>query len=189
MPSEARRDSLISSTSLDTRSNYSQSTGDEQDDYDYPTVQDPRDSHGTTPNKHPEASEIHPEKAQSPFSSDTYAKDSLPVVLTNIQTQATDLLDEANRALSKVSLSGGDLQNRLRSAEEERDHYRERKDEYKEYKLVLEKEIQELRNDLAAFQNIMTASRNQLAASQQEVTELREARKEMMEMGKKIFAA
>lgn len=189
MTSKARRGSFISSTSFDTRSNYSQSTGDEQDDCDDPSIGDTRNAHVTTPKKHLEASGIHSEKVQSPLSSDAYAEESLPVVLTNIQTQATDLLDEANRALSKVSLSGGDLQNRLRSAEEERDHYRERKEEYKEYKLVLEKEIQELRNDLAAFQNIMAASRNQLAASQQEVTKLREARNEMIEMGKKLFAA
>jgi chromosome segregation ATPase len=189
MTSKARTDSLISSDPFDTRSNYSQSTGDEQDDYDDPTIEDTRDSHVTTPNKHPEASEIRSEKAQSPLSSETYAKDSLLVMLTNMKTQATDLLDEANRALSKVSLSGEDLQNRLRSAEEDRDHYRERKEEYKKYKSVLEKEIQELRNDLAAFQNIMAASQNQLAASQQEVTKLREARNEMIEEAKKLFSA
>lgn len=172
MTSKARRNSFISSTSFDTRSNYSQSTGDEQDDYDDPTAEDTRDSHVTTPNKHPEALEIYSEKAQSLVSSDTYAKDSLPVMLTNMKTTVTDLID---KALSKASLSGGELHNRLRSAEEERDHYRERKEDYKEYKAVLEEKVENLTIELAA--------------SQAEVVKSQKARNEMIEMGKKIFAA
>lgn len=186
---EARRDSLLSSTSSDTRSNYSQSTGSEKDSDDDPIIENTQHSHVTTPEKHPEASEIPLEKAQSSPRSEADTEENLSLKLAKIKTTFTDLLDEADKALSEASLSGGNLQNRLKSTEKERDHYRKRKEDYKGYKLVLERKIQELRNDLAAFQNIMTAVRNELAASQQEVTNLRKARSEMIEMGKRIFAA
>ena len=176
---KARRDSLISSTSSDTRSNYSQSTGSEQDDDDDDTT---IESTRNSPKGHLEASEIPPEKAQSSQGSEADAGENLSSKLTEIKKNFTNLLDEAKKALSEASLSGGDLQNRLRSTEEERDHYLERKEQYKGYKLVLENEIQDLRENSDALQK-------QLAASQQEAVDLRKARSEMIEMGKKIFAA
>lgn len=176
---EARRDSLISSTSSDTRSNYSQSTGIEQaDDDDDTTIENTRNS----PERHFEASEIPPEKAQSSPGSEADTGENLSSKLTKIKKSFTSLLDEAEKALSQASLSGEDFQNRLRSTKEERDHYLKRKEQYKGYKLVLEKEIQDLKGESDALTK-------QLAASEQEVVDLRKARSEMIEMGKKIFAA
>jgi len=175
MDFKARRDS---STSLDTRSSYSQPSGSEQDDDDDTTIENTRNS----PERYLKASEIPPEKAQSSPGSEADAGENLSSKLMEIKKNFTNLLDEAKKALSEASLSGGDLQNRLRSTEEERDHYLKRKEQYKECKSVLKEEIQDLKEDLSA-------SQKQLAASQQEVVILRKARNEMIEMGKKIFAA
>lgn len=175
---KARRDSFISSTSSDTRSNYSQSTGIEQDDDDDTTIESTRN----LPKGHLEASEITPEKAQSSPGSEADAGENLSSKLTEIKKNLTNLLDEAEKALSEASPSGVDLQNRLRRTQEQRDQNLKRKEEYKGYTLVLEREIQDLREDSDALQK-------QLAASQQEAVDLRRARSEMIEMGKQIFAA
>jgi chromosome segregation ATPase len=175
---KARRDSVISSTSSDIGSHYSRSTGIEQDDDDDTTIENTQNSL----ERHLEASEIPPEKVQSSPGSEADTGENLSSKLTEIKKNLTNLFDEAEKILSEASLPGKDLQNRLRRTQEERDHYIERKKHHKRCNFILKREIQDLREDSDALQK-------QLAASQQEAVDLRKARSEMIEMGKKIFAA
>ena len=175
-----RKDSIISSTSVATGSDYSQRTEDEQDDDDAPTIGNAQDPHVATPDMYSEASAMPSEKAQSSPGSEVDTEKSVSVKLAEMKTKVTNLFDEAEKALSEASLPDEDLQYRLECTKDERDYYRKRKDEYKEYKLLLEKETQKYRDDLAAL-------RDQLAVSQQEVAKLRKARIEMIEMGRKLF--
>lgn len=135
MDFEAQRNSNNSPTPSGTESDYSQLTGNERDeDYDDPNIEDTQYSHVTTPDKHPEASEITPEKAQSSRGCVADTEKSFSEKLAEIKEKVTGL----------------DLEI-LSDIERNRDHFHTRKEYYKALASDLEKDNEELVEDNEAL--------------------------------------